>query len=768
MTIPNETESAGLPDTDVEPILQQLREAIDYPSVLDRTGGDELSSEDQQLVSSLELLLSRKPAGTGAGGSKLPEQIDRFIVRGFLGTGAFGIVFRAYDPKLDREVALKILRPEAAFSAALRERFVREVQTAANLDHPGILTAYEAGTSGMVCFLASPLCEGPTLARWLAQKGRQPSPPDAAELIARLADAVQHAHFRGVLHRDLKPSNVLLQPIPDDGGSFPFVPKLTDFGLAKRVGEATVSSTGMVLGTAAYMSPEQAQGRWKDVGVASDIFALGIMLYEVLTGVRPFVGPDEAAVRERIVHAEPVRPTQVEASIPRGLEFICLRCLAKDPAERYVTAAALAEDLRNFTNHRPLVARPGNMVERAWLACRRRPLVATLLLAIVLIVAGSVWALSSSYYRERVARQEAERKLDFARQAVHAMYTRVAERWLAVQPEAQDLRREFLEDALRFYREIAKERPNDERSRHELSVALHREANILKTLGRTEEAIAARRECLALVEQLIADYPHTPQYQFDRFINLMILSGELVRVGNDRGSLECLVRAEERIRLLVKNSPAERTYADALAAVCNDLALQHHNLSAPSKALPLWREAAAISTVLMRAHPDQPQFGKHAAVAHSALARRYGEQGDTTRATEHIAAGLQFVQDIRRQIPDAPWCDELEYSVKVNSADVYLTTGFPEAALPLLTDCWTALNRLVTLYPKTPIYRQQRGQTCLDLGKVYVARADRAQAVRALHQAAEDWSYLAKAEPENELAVKQLQQVQTLQQQIGE
>ena len=215
---------------------------------------------------------------------EIPTQFGRFRILGELGRGGCGVVFHAYDPSLRREVALKVPHPEIVFTPALRSRFLNEAQAAAGLDHPNLVQVYEAGSIGPIPYIASAYCEGPTLAAWL--KARQEPVPirQAAELLARLAEGVHHAHLRGVLHRDLKPANVLLSADADspatDSSTLPLTPKITDFGLAKLLdGGGDQTRSGAILGTPRYMAPEQAEGRRSAIGPATDVYALGTILY---------------------------------------------------------------------------------------------------------------------------------------------------------------------------------------------------------------------------------------------------------------------------------------------------------------------------------------------------------------------------------------------------------------------------------------------------------------------------------------------------------
>jgi eukaryotic-like serine/threonine-protein kinase len=446
--------------------------------------------------------LGAVPSPDASGG-----RFGRFQILGALGQGGFGIVFLAWDPALRRKIALKVPQPESVVTPEARRRFLLEAHAAAGLDHPNIIPVYETGSVGAVDYIAAAYCPGPTLASWLARQARPAPPRDAATLVATLARAVQHAHERGVLHRDLKPSNILLQRLgshepgtEEDRSLADFQPRITDFSLAKLAdGQGPDTRSGAPFGSPPYMAPEQAQGRLRAIGPPTDVYGLGCILYELLTREPPFRGKSQLDTLRQVIADDPLPPRRRRPDLPAALDEIVLKCLEKEPARRYPSAQALAEELERFLAGEPTRPRPSGRWENVKRAARRhRAAVVVLVISTLfggVVLGGASWLKARLDESRQIARQwqdEARRRDLAARRAWYAADVHLAAQLLrdqetdrAVelllrhrpQPGEDDLR-EFAWYHLLRQCQTQGLAPPDQRGQT-TSIAIHRDARTL-------------------------------------------------------------------------------------------------------------------------------------------------------------------------------------------------------------------------------------------------------------------------------------------------
>jgi serine/threonine protein kinase/WD40 repeat protein len=371
--------------------------------------------------------------------SLVGQSFGRYEVLSIQGIGGFGVVYRAFDPVVRRDVALKIPRVESLLRADARRRFLQEAQAAARLDHPHIAAVLESGESDGVPFIVSTYCPGQTLAQWMKSHPEGIDPREAIDVVLPLAEAMDHAHGRGVLHRDIKPSNILMLQPSGSGRTGAMTPKITDFGLAK-LAESTLDQThtGALIGTVRYMAPEQAAGRVREISTASDIYSLGMIFYELLTGKTAFEAETDVATLTRTQIDDAIPPGRLKPGISRDIEAICLKCLEKNPRERYRSASALAEDLRLARRGEPTIARPLTRWEQLVRWVRKKPAVAAFavvtLLSIVTTSIGSAWysyRLAGSLAATKAALGRAERSELRSEQLLYAADMKLAGEALA-------------------------------------------------------------------------------------------------------------------------------------------------------------------------------------------------------------------------------------------------------------------------------------------------------------------------------------------------
>lgn len=553
-----------------------------------------------------------------------------------IGRGGMGVVYRARHLRLNRIVALKLLRGGAAASVPDRERFLREARAGAALKHPHIVQVYDVGEHIGVPYFAMELVEGNSLAERLANG---PMPPrDAAHLIETLARAVEHAHQQGVVHRDLKPANILMgseqwADASNDRSSFSVLPtvhcplptvKIADFGLARLNEDDSGTLSGTIIGTPSYMAPEQAMGRVNQIGPVSDVYSLGAILYESLTGRPPFRAASPVETLHQVESMEPVAPSRLQHSTPHDLSTICLTCLQKDPRRRYASSGALADDLQRFCEGRPIQARAVGPAERTWRWCRRNPRVAILLGALALAIAGgfigifSQWRRAEHLYTVADARRaEAEKNLKRYQQAAEdfADLVDLIDMDQLLNIRAASMRRELLVPALERNRRFLAQFQSDPAMRAESVRAQIHVAVLMRVLNQSGSTLKARQESLAEgrkalegLETYAAEFPDVVQYRRDRAAltqNVGFLTHSVQRSAEGLPILESARRMRQE---LLDKQPDHLDYRSELASTYNDIGLVHQAMQNGEESLIALQQAIDLQKEVVRQAPHMQRF----------------------------------------------------------------------------------------------------------------------------------------------------------------
>jgi eukaryotic-like serine/threonine-protein kinase len=485
-----------------------------------------------------------------------------------------GIVYLASDQTLPRKVALKLLRHGATDDPGHRVRLEREAAAAAKCQHPNLVQIFEIGEYQGELYLALEYVEGETLAKFMA--GEPQAARDAAALAEKLARAVDYVHRQGVIHRDLKPANVLLTTAGE--------PKIADFGLARLDDSSTRTEEGTLVGTLAYMAPEQASSRSGDVGAATDIHAVGAILYEALTGRPPYRGDTAEKTLQKILFDDVVRPSSFQPETPRDLEAICLKCLEKAPSHRYETAVELAEDLRRYLDGKPTVARPVKLWERSWRWCRRNPKLAAVsaaLAATILLAASAFTGLTYRHnlrLRDEISRTqaraaEARRSYQEASSTIQSMIDLVENPRLEGVPRLVELRRDQREASLAFYERILNNVQANAGNSGDPVVMMDtiREFGFAATLehklGRSDRADNHLKKAIGLIENLRKKPPDVTEFLAIETETLMKRGTILGVLGARDLSTASLLSAIESAEKLIRLAPDDLRWQE-LCAMC--------------------------------------------------------------------------------------------------------------------------------------------------------------------------------------------------------
>jgi tetratricopeptide (TPR) repeat protein len=689
-----------------------------------------------------------------------------------LGSGGMGVVFKARQVALNRDVAVKFLRDAHRDEPGRRERFSQEARAIARLRHPHLVQLYEfgevpaAGGTTSQPYLVLEYVPGGSLADVL--RGSPQSPAEAARLVATLADAIHHAHQQGVIHRDLKPANVLLhRPEVDGEGqaegthgprfSLPRVltadlcAKVTDFGLAKFSAGGDLTHSGDVLGTPSYMAPEQAAGKSAPITAAADVYGLGAILYEALTGRPPFAAATVDATLGLVRQDEPVHPRRLQPTVPRDLETICLKCLRKEAGRRYATAQELALDLRRFEAGGPVKARPVGTGERVIVWCRRQPGFAGLVAALVLVfVAGSFGVLwqwqrargnaaqaqqnAAAFRRERdTARQEkarAERHLRIVRDRVDRL-NRLGNDLLQ-RPAQYRTGQAVLGEALAFYQELLPEEGNDPKVRREAVQLFGQVAHIHHTLDQAAMAAEAWGRQANLLASLLDEQPASRDLRMELSDSHRWRGNALRDHGKMREAREAYDQAAKLQEGLLRESPAEADYQLALANTLLNIAGLLSPWAQAAELEALYRRVLELDRAAVRTKPDDSHFNAELALALGDLGMFLLETG---RGSEAEAAVREAVDVHQRVLAGGELNGSVERYVArnfVNLGRVLVAAGRAREAEQWFRQAVNLLDRSVKESPESVHPQVDLGRTLPHLADVlkHLGRWEEAEETR--------------------------------------
>jgi serine/threonine-protein kinase len=706
------------------------------------------------------------------------ETRDRYTLTRLHAQGGIGRVWLARDSEIGRDVALKELRPEQADRQTLWARFLEEARITGQLEHPGIVPVYELSKreGDQHPFYTMRFVRGRTLteavrAYHAKRRGEGVGPLDLQELLRAflgVCHAVAYAHSRGVIHRDLKGQNVVL-------GDYGEVMVL-DWGLAKVVGQAEAAMPyappvapgpnsheptiqGQAIGTPAYMPPEQAEGRLDRIDARSDVYGLGAILYDILTGEPPFTGDDTAEVLRRVVHEEPPRPRQRDPEAPAALEAICLKALAKRPEDRYQAVSDLADDVKRFIADEPVSVYREPLSTRVtrWGRRHRTAAASVAVLLLTAVVGLSVGAVLIN--RER---SKAEANFRQARAAVDEYFTTISESRLLNVPGLQPLRKELLDSARKYYRDFLSKRGDDPGVRAEAASASFRVGWVSQALGDPKEAMEPYQAATALYEQLVRDHPESVEYR--RLLATGHGAQGLLLAGLDRIDESM---AAHRKALGIREAIAREMPDDARAQI--DVARTHRNMGdlhravgKPDEALAEWDEAIAIARPLL----EKPLPGAAGRVDltgrnnlsvivredlgsilldHAEALREAGRKGEAMASWEQ---GRDLFESLVREQPD-------DLGLRARLADCYANRhsleydlGHFEEARRFILRSLELREAMAAANPSVLLYRRALVEGLLNLGYVQFLLHRQPEAVEAYRKAIDLAEALLAEEPD--------------------
>jgi serine/threonine-protein kinase len=656
-------------------------------------------------------------------------QVAGYEILGILGRGGMGIVYKARQQGLNRLVALKMILAGSHAGPELFARFRTEAEAVARLQHPNIVQIYEIGEAGGHPFFSLEFVNGGSLARQLT--GAPQPPHQAAELVHTLAQAMHVAHQHGIVHRDLKPGNILLQKVDSPPRAKPpvasrktdrerspaadywpltsdYFPKISDFGLAKRLDDQSgQTQSGSIVGTPNYMAPEQAEGKVKETGPPVDIYALGAILYELLTGRAPFRGESVLDTLNQVRTQEPVPPKQLQPRVPRDLETICLKCLQKEPRKRYAGADVLAEDLRRFKSGEPILARPVSAPERFWRWCGRNPklailsgAVALLLLTVAVSSLGFAWQLKqeqgatlealkqadANARAEAAARRLAEERATLARDQHGAAIDQVVRLVEKLQktlsrkvggPESERadpaLRQELNALAMEGLSEMARDMKRSGLTSFSMLRAHYQMGTLFRRLGEGDRALAQYEQALESVQGVARDEPENDKARGNLAFILAAIGRLVLEWKGDCPKARDFFRQALEVQEDLQAHPRSGFYKETdhcrlLSGYHHDLGVAYVHLGNPGAARAEFLQTLALREMWAGADPDNLQARSFLAEACNSLGDVSWRLGDLAAMVKHFDRCLEICESLAEEHPN-------DRSYKKDLAEVCATYG---------------------------------------------------------------------------------------------
>lgn len=757
----------------------------------------------------VDLLVGSSSSGTGSSSSKrgsasspswfdsgddseLRTDLDDYQVIREVGRGGMGVVYEAVQRSLGRRVALKVLPPTATLDRRRRTRFQHEAQTAAQLQHPHIVPVYSVGNERGIPFYTMRFIDGPSLGNVIGHLRRDevdttpdsgsdtepeaaiPEPMDpfpydhlmgeeaaagprsagyqhwVARLGVQACEALEHAHAQGVVHRDIKPANLLL----DRRGEL----WITDFGLARLRGDVQVTLTGDLVGTIRYMSPEQALGRHAVLDGRTDVYSLGATLYELLT-LRPvFEGRDAADLLKRIAEQDPTSPRRLNPSLPRPLETVVLKAMAKDPAARYASARELGDDLGRFLRDEPVHARPPAVWERAMSWSRRhRAAFNAALCVVVLALLGLIvgtWSVWKEMLRtqealalESVQRRRAEANVELAMQALDEVYLQVVERASHQGEGRAQENSELLRRALDFYDRFVQQNvqtPNV----HRLSAeAYARAGDIHSELGEVVPAERSYRRSIAILEDLIPRYPKIMRYRVDLSVCWNNLGVLLRDTNREQESEQVFRKALDLLRTLDTHYPFAFECRRRIAMLEHNLGVVLMSSRRPQEASRYLESALATRLQLIERNPDLDELQNDLALTHMSLG---GLQRSRAVLDEAESSFRQAVLRLDELVVRDPL--RLEYRRNLgrslyNRSLILSETRRLGEAEPIARRALDIQRELADRHPNLPEIQDDMALTSCCLAHIQAALGQHDDAELSFRQALTTWERLARSNP---------------------